>query len=503
MASRGQVIAGRYELTTPVGRGGMGEVWAAYDTRLDRRVALKLLRPDLLPSGTSGRSVLARFAREARLTARLEHPGVPAVFDVGGEDEMLYLVMQLVEGIDLAALLDTSGALPVDWAVAIAAQIATVLAAAHAVSLVHRDLKPRNVMLSRGGVVRVLDFGVAALLDPELTRVTAIGETVGSPAYMSPEQITSATVSPRSDLYALGCVLHELLAGEELFRAATTAARMYAHLERDPQPLGDLRSDVPNGVVQLVLDLLAKDPEARPAGAAEVYERLQPHLPTSSDAVAVDTDPSDPTRPYRCPMAPQLAPRTSLRPARTPLEPLAQVRQQALGLAEDGRFTQAAELLARRLRDAPYSPDDDLINARLQLAHTLLLGGEYRRALPEFEALVVALTERDGPDSSEVLRCRVQVATCRAELGELTTAIAELNGVLGRREQIGYGGTEVVDMRRQVALLLASSGDMVGAESALKELQRDREQVLGATHPEVAALSQLLSRVRARMRGSD
>ena len=190
------MIARRYELTAPVGRGGMGEVWAAYDAKLDRRVALKLLRPDLLPSGTSGRSVIARFKREARLTARLEHPGVPAVFDVGDHDGLLYLVMQLIDGVDLAAVLDARGALPVDWAVAVGAQIATVLAAAHAVSLVHRDLKPRNVMLSRGGVVRVLDFGVAALLDPDLTRVTVVGETVGSPAYMSPEQITSGTGQP-------------------------------------------------------------------------------------------------------------------------------------------------------------------------------------------------------------------------------------------------------------------------------------------------------------------
>jgi len=167
------MIAGRYELATAIGRGGMGEVWTAYDTRLDRRVACKLLHPALLPTGTTGRSAVTRFRREARLTARLEHPGVPAVFDVGTEDGSLYLVMQLVDGADLGDVLAARGRLPVDWAVAIAAQLAAVLAAAHAVSLVHRDLKPRNVMLSRGGTVRVLDFGVAALLEPESTRVTA------------------------------------------------------------------------------------------------------------------------------------------------------------------------------------------------------------------------------------------------------------------------------------------------------------------------------------------
>lgn len=492
------MIAGRYELTAPVGRGGMGEVWAAYDTRLDRRVALKQLRPDLLPSGTGGRSAIARFKREARLTARLEHPGVPAVFDVGDHDGLLYLVMQLIDGVDLAAVLDARGALPVDWAVAVGAQIATVLAAAHAVSLVHRDLKPRNVMLSRGGVVRVLDFGVAALLDPDLTRVTVVGETVGSPAYMSPEQITSGTVSPRSDLYALGCVLHELVAGEEPFPAATTAAQMYAHLEREPRYLRDVRPDVPDGVAQLVVELLAKDPEARPSGAVEVQERLQPFLPATGASADRD-DPHDPTYPYRRPLAPPPVPSVMARPAATISEPLAEVRRQALDLAEDGRFTQAAELLSRRLRGAA-EPPAELLNARLQLAHTLLLGGEYRRALPEFDAVATMLIERDGPDDVEVLRCRVQIATCRAELGELTAAIAELNDVLERWNRLGDTGPEVLDLRRQVALLLASSGDLAAAGNALGELRRDKERLLGAAHPEVRELDDLLSRVRDRAR---
>lgn len=490
------MIAGRYELTAPVGRGGMGEVWAVYDTRLDRRVALKLLRPDLLPSGTSGRSVVARFKREARLTARLEHPGVPAVFDVGDHDGLLYLVMQLIDGADLAAVLDTRGAFPVDWAVAVGAQIATVLAAAHAVSLVHRDLKPRNVMLSRGGVVRVLDFGVAALLDPELTRVTVVGETVGSPAYMSPEQITSGTVSPRSDLYALGCVLYELLTGEEPFPAATTAAQMYAHLEREPQHVRDVRPEVPDGVGRLVMEMLAKDPEARPSGAVEVSERLQPFLP-GSGAPADQDDPQDPTYPYRRPLAPPPVPPVLVRPTTTISEPLAHVRRQALDLAENGRFTQAAELLSRRLRDAA-EPPAELLNARLQLAHTLLLGGEYRRALPEFEVVVGILVDRDGPDDVEVLRCRVQIATCQAELGELTPAIAELNDVLERWNRLGDTGSELLDLRRQIALLLASSGDLDAAETALWALRRDKERLWGPAHPEVRELDDLLLRVRTR-----
>ncbi|MGH3584769.1 MAG: protein kinase domain-containing protein [Pseudonocardia sp.] len=502
MAKPARVIAGRYELTAPIGRGGMGEVWAAYDNRLDRRVALKLLRPDIVPAGTAGRSVVARFKREARLTARLEHPGVPAVFDVGAECDELYLAMQLVDGQDLGDVLSTRGTLPVEWVVAIGAQIAAVLAAAHEVSLVHRDLKPRNVMLSRGGTVKVLDFGVAALLDPEITRVTATGEAVGSPAYMSPEQITSATVSPRSDLYALGCVLHELFTGEEVFDATMPMAQMYAHLERDPQPLRALRADVPEIVERLVLDLLAKDPEARPNGAEEVYRRLRPLLPTPSDSPADSSDALDPGRPYRRPLAPP--PRTPrvAAAAAAPTLPLADIREQAAELAEAGRFTQAAELLTRRIRNA-LEPAADLRGARFQLAHTLLLGGEFGRALPEFQTVAAELAALRGASDEDVLQCRVQIATCHAELGQISTAIEELKAVLQvRRAERGDANAEVLELRRQIGLLLATSGDLHGAERVLRELRSDMEHVLGSGHMAVGELHTVLQRVEAARRAS-
>ena len=170
------MIAGRYEVTAAIGRGGMGEVWAAYDTRLDRRVALKLLRPELVPTGTQGRAVVARFKREARLTARLEHPGVPAVFDVGAEDDVLYIAMQLVDGQDLGDVLAGKGALPVGLGGRDrradrrrARGGPRRLARAPRSQAAERHDRPRRRL------VRVLDFGVAALLDPEITRVTTAG----------------------------------------------------------------------------------------------------------------------------------------------------------------------------------------------------------------------------------------------------------------------------------------------------------------------------------------
>jgi tetratricopeptide (TPR) repeat protein len=251
-------------------------------------------------------------------------------------------------------------------------------------------------------------------------------------------------------------------------------------------------------VQHLVLDLLAKDPEARPTSADEVYQRLQPFLPTSiQDAEEDDRQPMDPTRPYRHPLAPPPRSVGTTAPAGPALAPapLTQVREQAADLAEDGRFTQAAELLSRRLRGAPEGPTD-LLGARLQLAHTLLLGGEYRRALPEFEALATELTDLRDPSDDEVLRCRMQIATCHAELGEITTALQELSAVLDlQRAALGDEDPEVLDLRRQIGLLLASSGDFARAERMLRALHTDMARLLGTDHVEVRDLRDVLQRV--------
>ncbi|MEV4093359.1 serine/threonine-protein kinase [Streptosporangium saharense] len=264
------VIGDRYVLDDlPLGQGGMGAVYAGHDRHLDRRVAVKFLRLVTGPDEEMKR----RFLREARILARLEHPGAPVLYDFGTFDHRLFQVMQFIAGVTVADLLSEHGPLPVPWAAAIAAQACAVLAAAHALSIYHRDLKPTNLMLCPDGSVKVLDFGLAMLRESDsTTQFTRVGQIVGTPAYMAPEQIQSGVVGPRSDLYALGCVIHEMLTGEQLFTGPTEYAVFERQVKERPPAVGG----VPADLNRLIQDLLEKDPERRPSGAEVLYERLQP-----------------------------------------------------------------------------------------------------------------------------------------------------------------------------------------------------------------------------------
>ncbi|MFD0689445.1 serine/threonine-protein kinase [Actinomadura fibrosa] len=268
-----QLLADRYELTVPLGRGGMGQVWEAVDRRLGRRVAVKLLKDRAVATRAGADGLARRFAREASVTAGLQHPGVPAVHDAGTYPDGLFLVMEMIEGATIADVIAEQGPLPVAWAAAVAAQVCSVLAVAHERAVVHRDIKPQNLMLTPEATVKVLDFGVAAVMDAAgVPRITRTGEVVGTPAYMAPEQLRSEPATPRTDLYALGCVLYEMLAGAPVFTATSPHALTFKHLEEPPAPLR--RPDLPPELARLVGRLLAKDASLRPGGAREVYELL-------------------------------------------------------------------------------------------------------------------------------------------------------------------------------------------------------------------------------------
>ncbi|RKS69155.1 non-specific serine/threonine protein kinase [Actinomadura pelletieri DSM 43383] len=267
---RTMLIADRYELDElPLGRGGMGSVYAAHDTRLGRRVAVKFLE---LPGGGADDELERRFIREARILARLEHTGAPTLDDFGAFDQRLYQVMQFIDGVTVADLIAEHGPVPVPWAAGIIAQAAAVLTAAHALSIRHRDLKPTNLMLGPDGGVKVLDFGLAVLGDADVAHFTRHGQVLGTPAYMAPEQIERGVAGTRSDLYALGCVLYEMLTGRQLFAGPTAYAVFDKHVrERPPHVPG-----VPAELNALVQDLLEKKSENRPPDAPALYERVRP-----------------------------------------------------------------------------------------------------------------------------------------------------------------------------------------------------------------------------------
>jgi non-specific serine/threonine protein kinase len=265
------IIADRYELDDlPLGQGGMAAVYGGHDRHLDRRVAVKFLH---LPGGQD-EELERRFVREARILARLEHAGAPVLYDFGMFERRLFQVMQFIDGVTVADLVSEHGPVPVPWAATVTAQAAAVLAAAHALSICHRDLKPTNLMLCPDGSVKVLDFGLAVLRESDVLQFTRAGQILGTPAYMAPEQIRSGVAEPCSDLYALGCVLHEMLTGRQLFTGPTAYVVFDRQVKQQPPSV----PDVPAELDRLVLQLLEKDPEKRPEDATELYERLLPFV---------------------------------------------------------------------------------------------------------------------------------------------------------------------------------------------------------------------------------
>ncbi|MFB6614756.1 serine/threonine-protein kinase [Streptomyces sp. NPDC085524] len=301
-ATEGRLLGGRYRLRVLLGAGGMGEVWRAHDELLDRDVALKLIHP----SAAQDAHFRTRFEREASFTARLAgDPHIVTVYDFR-KDPCYHVVMELVEGSSLDTLVRGGSPPPLTDVLGWARQICAALHSAHAKNIVHRDLKPSNVILTRTGTVKVVDFGIAAMLPGTapgrrgLTKLTVSGHFLGSPPYASPEQIQGAAVDPRTDLYSLGCLLYELATGAPPFGTGEVHSVLGRHLHDPVPPPTQLRPDLPAGLERLILDLLAKDREARPPDAAAVGERLRQleaprgRTPTLTDPLAEADAPRPP-----------------------------------------------------------------------------------------------------------------------------------------------------------------------------------------------------------------
>ena len=261
---------GHHKILEKLGSGGMGEVWLAEDTRLERQVALKFL-PHYASQDEEEK---ARFFQEARAAARLKHQNIAQVYEIGEEDDRLYIVMEYVEGGSLRDRLEEAKgrSLPLDDVMRWVQQAADGLAEAHKQGIIHRDIKPDNLMLTESGQIKITDFGLARL--ETATRLTAAGATLGTVNYMSPEQITGREVDQRADLFSLGATFYELLTGQRAFIGADANATYYAILNQETEPLSRYRKDLPEGLESLAAKLLEKDPAIRCQAAAEISSEI-------------------------------------------------------------------------------------------------------------------------------------------------------------------------------------------------------------------------------------
>ncbi|TWD81889.1 serine/threonine-protein kinase [Kribbella amoyensis] len=284
------LVAERYRLSAPLGRGGMGEVHRATDEVLGREVAVKLLLPSRLdPVAT------ARFQREARAAAMVADQNVVAAYDFGRHDDGWFLVMELVEGRTLAEEVRQSGPLPSERAIAIVQQAAAGLATAHRHDIVHRDIKPGNLLLTADGTVKLTDFGIARFLEDTTTTLTATGQVLGTSYYLAPERAQGRPAGKASDMYALGCVLYHLLTGHPPFQADQPASVMYQHVATPPVRPSVLRPELGGPIEDLLLSMLAKDPAARPTA----HEVATAELPAAVEGLPGPDD--EPTMEFRQP----------------------------------------------------------------------------------------------------------------------------------------------------------------------------------------------------------
>jgi len=267
----GAVFAGRYEVKEIIGAGGMGVVYRAFDRELQEPVAIKTLRPEVMAGG----SALERFKQEIRLARRIAHRNVVRIYDLGEQNGMYYLTMEYVEGTSLKQLIASRGKLPVEVTLTVGKQLCRALEVAHAEGVIHRDIKPQNMVVEPSGFLKVMDFGIARLANPPKGKgLTEAGTSIGTPDYMSPEQLSGMELDPRSDLYAAGVVLFECLTGHVPFEAETTWALVAKHLEEEPPDPRTLNSDVPGALAVVILKAMAKDPNKRFESASQMHDAL-------------------------------------------------------------------------------------------------------------------------------------------------------------------------------------------------------------------------------------
>ena len=276
MNIEGRIIGNRYEIIEKVGSGGMATVYKARDTILNRYVAVKVLRDEF----TTDEEFIKRFNTEAQSAARLTHPNIVSVFDVGQEYNIYYIVMELIQGKTLKQIISEEGALPWKWTVNIAIQICSALEMAHKNGIIHRDIKPHNIIITEDGIAKVTDFGIAKAVSN--STITAFGTTIGSVHYFSPEHARGGYTDAKSDIYSLGVVMYEMITGKVPFDADTPVSVALKHMQEEPIEPIQLNSRVPVAINKIILKAMKKDTSARYASATDMMKDLSMALKNPS-----------------------------------------------------------------------------------------------------------------------------------------------------------------------------------------------------------------------------
>ncbi|MFD8735241.1 tetratricopeptide repeat protein [Streptomyces sp. NPDC059618] len=503
-----RLIQGRYRLLDPIGRGGMGEVWRARDESLGRQVAVKCLKP-LGPhhDPSFARVLRERFRREARVAAALQHRGVTVVHDFGEADGVLYLVMELLEGHNLGQLLEENREhrLPVAEVLDIADQVTAALAYTHQQSIVHRDLKPANIMRLADGTVKICDFGIARLgHDIGFTsRLTGTGVAMGTPHYMSPEQIAGAEVDQRSDLYSFGCVLYEIATGAPPFDLGDAWAILVGHRDTAPEPPRSHRADLPEYLERIILDLLAKEPEQRPRDARELARRITAGRTAPLYVPTVVAPPHPAAAPRSA--TPRFPPRPEQPPSREPRLPSwtqgMTTGHKAGGAGWPGTppdtsagltgawttrpSTTAPPPAPRAEPPVPAAESATALTARHNTGLNLGRLGRWTEAGEVHRAVAAERERLLGPDHPDTLASRYEVGFTLSRTGLPAEALGEYARVAQARERVlGVGHPDTLAARQEMAYVLGQLGRHLEAHQAYTSVLAARERAMGPDHPD-------------------
>ncbi|WP_369183155.1 protein kinase [Streptomyces sp. Y1] len=532
----GDVLDGRYELREKLGQGGFGVVWRAQDTRMLRPVAVKVIGHH---GGDQAKAAL-RFVREACAAGNLSHPHIVTVHDLGqcelGDQQVTFLVMELLTGRTLTAVLRGGVPEPVlslRWG----REICGALAAAHDAGVVHRDIKPDNIMITEAGQLKVLDFGIAQL-DTGAGGLTTTGTIVGSPAYMAPERWAGGRVDGRADLYALGCVLVELFTGARPFAGDSTPVLMYQHLNEPPPALDPAQFGLPPQVAGLVAELLAKDPAERPADARTVERRLAELAERRGGAAGVPgpaptvvdrpgaVAPPVPAAPVAPPAAPPVAPPVPPAPPAAPPGPgasqvlpplttppvvaaapsdaaraaLRERRAAAFRAPTAGESAVQLQAVAQECVTVLGAADRDTLCAWRDFTWYLSRAGDVDGAIRLLSTVVEDMRAALGPTDPDTLGARYHLVWCIGENGAEVTAIRLMTELLPDLHAAwGPQDARVLKARHDLAVYRANRGDLQGAVIQLHALLPDLARALGEHHPSTVQVWQDLAGYQQRL----